>query len=134
MSYEIIITNPDDNEDENEKYKTDNEKIRGELYGLLERSNLTLDNMQALAQEMDSPRAYNTLVEMFRSHSEIVGKLIDFNNNKKNIDLKYKNLGLKSNMNNTENNITQQNFYVGSTAELQKLLKDSQKNIEDDKN
>lgn len=87
----------------------DIEKVRQVHHDLLEKSQEALDNLMNFAKASDSPRAYEIVAELIRTTSEVSKNLIELNTKNKKDDPKVQN--------NTQNNI-----FVGSTAELQKFL------------
>ena len=103
------IMKPDQTDEVNKDY----EYTRGNLYSLIEKGQEALDGALELAQESDSPRAYEVTGQLIKSVSDATDKLID-------LKKKMKELGEdKSGPTHVTNNA----LFVGSTADLQKLLK-----------
>jgi hypothetical protein len=103
------IMKPDQVDEVNKDY----EYTRGNLYSLIEKGQEALDGALELAQESDSPRAYEVTGQLIKSVSDATDKLID-------LQKKMKELGEdKSGPTHVTNNA----LFVGSTADLQKLLK-----------
>jgi|TARA_Y100000004_G_scaffold25791_2_gene26079 hypothetical protein len=103
------IMKPDQTDEVNKDY----EYTRGNLYSLIEKGQEALDGALELAQESDSPRAYEVTGQLIKSVSDATDKLID-------LQKKMKELGEdKSGPTHVTNNA----LFVGSTADLQKLLK-----------
>lgn len=98
---------------------SDYEYTRNKYYQILEKGNEALNSALEVAQNTDHPRAYEVVGQLLKHNADIVDKLLDLQ--KKLIEL--------NNQNNIKNSttITNNSLFVGSTAELQKLLK-SQKN------
>ena len=96
----------------------DYNKSREKFYDLLKKGNSAIDGALELAKETDAPRAY-----------EVVGQLLKINGevNKEIIDLQLKMEELKNSGEHKPNSVTNA-LFVGSTAELQKLLKGDKKN------
>ena len=97
-----------------EQVSKDYEYTRGNLYSLIEKGQEAVDGILELAQESDSPRAYEVAGQLVKSVSDAAEKLIDLQ--KKMQDLEE---GPKSKQKVTNNNA----LFVGSTAELSKLIK-----------
>lgn len=98
---------------------TDYEYTRSKYYQILERGNEALNSALEVAQNTDHPRAYEVVGQLLKHNADIVDKLLD-------LQKKLKELNTENNIKNSTN-ITNNSLFVGSTAELQKLLK-SQKN------
>ena len=96
----------------------DYEYSRGQLYAIIEKGQETLDGVMELAQETNSPRAYEVAGQLIKNVSDTTDKLLDLQKKIKDIE---DNKGSKG-----PTNVTNA-LFVGSTAELSKLLK-QQKN------
>ncbi len=95
----------------------DYEYSRGNLYSLIEKGQEAVNGILELAQESDSARAYEVAGQLIKSVADTTDKLIDLQKKMKDID---------EEPNRGPTNVTNA-LFVGSTAELQKLLK-QQKN------
>lgn len=87
---------------------------RKTYYELLERGKESLDVMIEVARESEHPRAFEVLSNMMKQISEINDKLMDLNKKDKELS-KPQQEEIKR--------MTQNNIFLGSTSELQKLLK-----------
>ena len=87
---------------------------RDTYYELVEKGKQSLELMIEVARESEHPRAFEVLSGMIKNISDVNDRLMDLNKKKKDIDRKDE----IKNIANTTNNL-----FVGSTAELQKLLK-----------
>ena len=87
---------------------------RDTYYELVEKGKQSLELMIEVARESEHPRAFEVLSGMIKNISEVNDRLMDLNKKKKDLDRKeeIKNIAKTTN-----------NLFVGSTAELQKLLK-----------
>ena len=92
----------------------DYEYSRGQLYSLIEKGQETLNGIMELAAESDSPRAYEVAGQILKSVADTADKLID---------LQKKMRSIEDDAVKTTNNVTNNAVFVGSTSELQKLLK-----------
>ena len=104
------ITLPTSNEDDIDndyKYQREN------FYGLVERGQDAIDGILELAKEGEHPRAYEVAGNLIKQVAEVTEKLGD---------LQEKMRKLKEVPNNAPKNVTNA-LFVGSTAELQKMLK-----------
>ena len=91
----------------------DYEYTRGNLYSLIEKGQEALDSILEVAQEGQQPRAYEVVSQLLKNVADTTDKLID-------LQLKTKELNAEEKKGpSTVNNA----LFVGSTAELQKLLK-----------
>lgn len=107
------VQKPKEKDDINKDY----EYSRGNLYSLIEKGQEAVNGILELAQESDSARAYEVAGQLIKSVADTTDKLIDLQKKMKDID---------EEPNRGPTNVTNA-LFVGSTAELQKLLK-KQKN------
>ena len=99
---------------ENEKnIKSDYEYSRETYYDLLEKGRSSLDDMIEVARSSEHPRAYEVLAGLIKNLSDVNDKLMELN--KKNKDINQEEV--KQVAGNTTNNV-----FLGSTADLQRLL------------
>ena len=99
---------------ENEKnIKSDYEYSRETYYDLLEKGRSSLDDMIEVVRSSEHPRAYEVLAGLIKNLSDVNDKLMDLN--KKNKDINQEEV--KQVAGNTTNNV-----FLGSTADLQRLL------------
>ena len=103
-------------EDKNDSVK-DYEYTRGNLYSLIEKGQEALNGVLELAQESDSARAYEVAGQMIKSVGDTTDKLIDLQQKMKELD---------EQPNKGPTNVTNA-LFVGSTAELSKLIKAQKK-------
>ena len=93
--------------------KRDYEYTRGQLYSLIEKGQEAIDGIMEISQEQGSARAYEVTGQLIKSVADATDKLLDLQKKMRDIeDPKEKG---PSNVTNA--------LFVGSTAELQKLLK-----------
>ena len=87
---------------------------RSTYYELVEKGNESLELMIEVARESEHPRAFEVLSGMIKNISDVNDRLMDLNKKKKDLDKseEIKNIATTTN-----------NLFVGSTAELQKILK-----------
>ena len=113
-----IVPYQAENEDDIEndyKYQREN------FYNLVERGSDAIEGILELAKEGEHPRAYEVAGQLIKNVAEVTEKLGD---------LQEKMRRLKEVPNNAPKNVTNA-LFVGSTMELQKMLKDK---IEDGSN
>ncbi len=96
---------------DNDNVKSDYDYSRETYYDLLEKGREAMDDMIHVARESEHPRAYEVLSNMIKNLSDVNDKLMDLNKKNKEITQQPKQV---------ENQ--QNNFFVGSTTELQKML------------
>ena len=87
---------------------------RDTYYELVEKGKQSLELMIEVARESEHPRAFEVLSGMIKNISDVNDRLMDLNKKKKDLDKKEE----IKNIANTTNNL-----FVGSTSELQKILK-----------
>ena len=87
---------------------------RDTYYELVEKGKQSLELMIEVARESEHPRAFEVLSGMIKNISDVNDRLMDLNKKKKDLDRKeeIKNIAKTPNT-----------LFVGSTAELQKILK-----------
>ena len=90
------------------KYQRDN------FYNLVEKGSTAIDGILELAREGEHPRAYEVAGQLIENVADVTEKLGD---------LQEKMRKLKEVPNNAPKNVTNA-LFVGSTAELQKMLKE----------
>lgn len=94
--------------------KSDYEVVRDNLRELVDMGKNALDGVIQVAQEGDSPRAYEVVAQMIKTLSETNRELMDLHNRVKTIR--------KVDQSVTNNTTTNQSIYVGSTKELQDII------------
>ena len=94
--------------------KKDYEYTRGNLYSLIEKGQEAINGILQLAQESEMPRAYEVAGQLIKNVADATDKLMDLQKKLKNIEEDKQPRGPTS--------ITNA-LFVGSTAELSKLLK-----------
>ena len=122
---EVVETNIEPRKNQLEKTdKNDADKdyeySRGNLYSLIEKGQEAVNGILELAQESDSARAYEVAATTIKAVADTTDKLID---------LQQKMKDLEQDPNKGPTNVTNA-LFVGSTAELSKLIKNQK---EDDK-
>ena len=103
-----------------DKSKNDIEKdyeyTRANLYSLIEKGQEAINGIMELAGEGGSPRAYEVAGQLIKSVADTTDKLIDLQKKLKDVEEDVGN-------NKGPNTVTNNAVFVGSTSELQKLLK-----------
>ena len=98
-------TQTEDEDNDDFKYSREN------LYHIIERGQDALDGILRVAQETDHPRAYEVAGQLLKTNADNAEKLVNLQTTKKKVR---EESGPK--------NVTNA-LFVGSTAELQKLIK-----------
>ena len=103
----------------NNDIDNDYQYARENLYNVIERGSDALNTLVELANQSESPRAF-----------EVVGTLIKTltDANKDLLEIQKKVKSLKEETNTGPKNVTNA-LFVGNTAELQQLIKDTSKNV-----
>jgi len=114
------------NNEENE-VQDDYDYARARYYSLTEKGDEAIDLMLDLARESEHPRAFEVLSTMLKQNAEIADRLMELQKKKKEVRL--------TDNPQLPNSMTQNNVYVGSTTELQRMLHnriDEKKTIDQD--
>tara|TARA_B100000900_G_C20426133_1_gene652993 strand:+ start:88 stop:510 length:423 start_codon:yes stop_codon:yes gene_type:complete len=99
---------------QSEDIKKDYEYTRGNLYSIIEKGQEAIDGILELAQESEMPRAYEVAGQLIKNVADATDKLLTLQQKLKDVNEDKETKGPT-----TVNNA----LFVGSTAELQKLLK-----------
>ncbi len=102
-----------------EDIKKDYEYTRGNLYSLIEKGQEAINGILELAQESEMPRAYEVAGQLIKNVADATDKLMDLQKKLKDVEEEKVSKGPT-----TVNNA----LFVGSTAELAKLLKQQTEN------
>lgn len=97
----------------------DFEHARENLHEVLGRSKEALDDLLQYAQQAQHPRAYEVLNQMLRTVADVSGALTDLHLKAAKLEVEKQKAGTHNINNKTVNN----NMFIGSTADLQKMLK-----------
>jgi len=106
---------------DNDNVKSDYDYSRETYYDLIEKGREGLEDMIHVARESEHPRAYEVLAGMLKNISDINDKLMDLNKKHKDITQPTKD---------SKQIEHQQNIFVGSTADLQRLLQKESEEID----
>ena len=117
-STEVGISKPERHE--RNDIEKDYEYTRGNLYSIIEKGQEAINGILELAQDSEMPRAYEVAGQLIKSVSDATDKLMDLQKKLKDVEEEKQSKGP-----NTVNNA----LFVGSTAELAKMLKAA--NLED---
>ena len=99
----------------------DYEYTRGNLYSIIEKGQEAINGILEIAQESEMPRAYEVAGQLIKSVSDATDKLLDLQQKLKDVNEEKEAKG--------PNNVTNA-LFVGSTADLAKLIK--QQNVKSD--
>ena len=94
----------------------DYEYARGNLYSLIDKGQEAVNGALDLAMSSDHPRAYEVAGQLIKHVGDVADKLMALQKDKKNV----KEEGAKK-------VVTNNAFFMGSTADLQKMLKQASK-------
>ena len=95
--------------------KKDYEYTIANLYSLIEKCQEAINGIMELAGESASPRAYEVAGQLIKSVADTTDKLADLQKKVKDLE--------DESTKTTNNNVTNNALFVGSTSELSKLLK-----------
>ena len=126
VSSEIISSEPEQVkpvQKEVDAIKTDTRKdyeyTRGNLYSLIEKGQEAVNGILELAQETEQARAYEVAGQLIKSVADATDKLLDLQKKLKDVEEESSSKG--------PTNVTNA-LFVGSTADLAKLLKQNKEN------
>jgi hypothetical protein len=88
---------------------------RGNLYSIIEKGQEAIDGILELAQESEQPRAYEVAGQLIKSVSDATDKLMDLQKKLKDVNEEDKK---------SPTNVTNNALFVGSTADLAKMIKE----------
>ena len=115
----LVESKPHDNIiEQNVEYTKDLEYSRENLYYLIERGRDALDGILSLADQSQSPRAYEVVGQLIKTVTDTNRDLIDLQKKAQELSAKGQNPRTVTN-----------NLFVGSTAELTKLIGGDARNI-----
>ena len=92
---------------------------RGNLYSLIKKGQEAINGIMEVAGETASPRAYEVAGQLIKSVADTTDKLADLHKKVKDIE---------ADNPKTQNTVTNNALFVGSTSELSKMLKDGMLN------
>ena len=98
--------------------KKDYDYTRGNLYSLIEKGQEAINGILELAQESEMPRAYEVAGQLIKNVADATDKLMDLQKKLRDIEEEKQSKG--------PTNVTNA-LFVGSTADLAKLLKQQTK-------
>ena len=102
-----------------ENVDKDYDYTRGNLYSLIEKGQEAINGIMEVAGETASPRAYEVAGQLIKSVADTTDKLADLHKKVKDIE---------ADNPKTQNTVTNNALFVGSTSELSKMLKDGMLN------
>jgi len=103
--------------EDSDQIKSDFEHSRDTYYDLIQKGQESLDLMMQFARESEHPRAFEVLSGMIKNVSDVTDRLMDLQKKSKDITKDDK----------VVNGTTNQNLFVGSTTDLQRLLQEEDK-------
>lgn len=98
--------------DQSKQLEVDFQQVRKNLKNLVSTGEEALEGILKVAQEGDSPRAYEVAAAMLKTVSEINKDILEMHHKVKQVE--------KPNV--VEKNTTNNSIYVGSTSDLQDLI------------
>lgn len=111
------MTQPSD-----DKVQNDYEKSRDTYYDLIDKGKDALEMMMEVARESEHPRAFEVLSGLMKNIADVNDKVMDLNK-------KHKDINREEPTKQVENQTTN-NMFIGSTADLQKMLQQANKPTE----
>ena len=111
---EVVKKELDNVKPSSDDIKKDYEYTRGNLYSIIEKGQEALNGVLELDQESEMPRAYEVAGQLIKNVADATDKLLDLQKKLKEVEEEKQSKG-PSTVNNA--------LFVGSTAELAKMLK-----------
>ena len=96
----------------------DYDYTRGNLYSIIEKGQEAINGILEIAQESEMPRAYEVAGQLIKSVSDATDKLLDLQKKVKEVNEEEKK---------GPTSVTNNALFVGSTADLAKLIKQQDK-------
>ena len=115
---EVVSKKIDKIKEASDDIKKDYDYTRGNLYSIIEKGQEAINGILELAQESEMPRAYEVAGQLIKNVADATDKLMDLQKKLKDVEEEKQSRG-PSNVTNA--------LFVGSTAELAKLLKEKDK-------
>ena len=109
--------------EQNKDLVDDYEYSRDRYKGILDKGEEALNGMMDLAAESEHPRAYEVLSGMLKNMADVTDKLMDLQKKKKDLTGESKK--------DQPQGLTQNNVFVGSTTDLQRMLLNKKSEIID---
>jgi hypothetical protein len=110
----LTLTRIVDNTMDSDNVDNDFEFARKNYYDILVKGSEAMEEMMEVAKATEHPRAYEVFATMMKTMADVNGGLIDLHKKSKEIK--------KSDVPAIAAGTTNNNVFVGSTAELQKML------------
>ena len=110
-TYRYIMSNTNSS-----KIDADYERVRRDLFDLAGQGDEAIELMLELARESEHPRAFEVLGQLIKQNAEIGEKILKLHKTKKEVDKEDDLPAIAS-------GATNNNVFIGSTAELQKMLR-----------
>ena len=110
------VTKPPKKVEAIDQVQDDYEYARGNLYALVDKGQEAVNGALDLAMSSDHPRAYEVAGQLIKHVCDVADKLMALQKDKKNVKEESK-----------KTTVTNNSLFVGSTADLQKMLKQASK-------
>jgi precorrin-6B methylase 2 len=110
------------------KVDEDYERVRRDLFDLAGQGDEAIELMLELARESEHPRAFEVLGQLIKQNAEIGEKILKLHKTKKEVDK------VEADAPAALAGPTNNNVFIGSTAELQKMLRDEVEIIDNEDN
>ena len=114
------VTKPPKKVEAIDQVQDDYEYARGNLYALVDKGQEAVNGALDLAMSSDHPRAYEVAGQLIKHVGDVADKLMALQKDKKNVKEE-----------SAKKVVTNNSLFVGSTADLQKMLKDASKKSTD---
>lgn len=105
----------------NDSAKTDFEAARANIHNMIENGNDAMHKLALIAESSQHPRAFEVLAKLMDTMLNANEKLLD-------LQVKIRDINVADAPMNEKAKTINNNLFVGSTAELQKVLQDLKKN------
>ena len=118
----VVVPNSENKDIKKVHLEKDYTDVRDSLKEIIDKGTVAIDGILSIADEGETPRAYEVVSQLIKTVSEANKDLIGLHKQMKEIK--------KEEINLHQHNTTNQSIFVGSTKELQQLVKNNAKQIE----
>ena len=119
------------NDNDKKDIDDDYEYSRDRYKELINQAEDVLPALISLAKESESPRVFEVLSGMIKNMADVTDKLMDLQRKKRDVTAPSRN-AIAALENNGGATVTNNNVFIGNTADLQKMLRDQSKVIDVD--
>lgn len=125
---EIVVSDDTDSRKKELEKRTDYAEVRSNLKDIINNGMSAIDGILQVANEGDSPRAYEVVSQLIKSVTEANKDLMGLHQQMKELNRETPESSRRA------SSITNNSIFVGSTKDLQRLVKDNFKQLKEPSN